>query len=193
MFDRWNFGHLSQRLFPAARYRSTAKQYDEYRRLIMERLFDTGFDLPISHLYGFVKTNLGFGCVTERITDAQGNTAQNLRERVLARSFTADDLEGLNRFIARLYEVSICAADMGPANFVHGHRHIGPENARTAPGWVLVDGFGDRFAITIRSVSRPARTRGMDRRFIRGKKVKGLVWQPDQRRFAFAEDYTPIR
>lgn len=191
-FFRWTFGHLSQRYWPTTRYRPTAKQYDEYRRLMMQHAFDLDFDLPISHLYGFVKTNLGVGCITERITDSAGNTAQNLRERMLARSFTEADLDGLNHFVTRLYEVSVCVGDVGPANFVYGHRHIGPKGAKSAPTWVLVDGFGDRFAITIRTYSKYARTRGLDSRFRKGKKVAGLVWQPEARRFTFAKDYTPV-
>jgi len=45
-FNRWTFGHLSQRYFPAARWRSTTKQYDEYRRLMLAYQFDADFRLP---------------------------------------------------------------------------------------------------------------------------------------------------
>ncbi len=182
-FNRWTFGHLTQRYIPSARWRPTVKQYDEYRRLMLGRLFDVNFNLPISHLYGFVKTNLGVGCITERVTDADGNNAPTLQKLVRSGRFTDDDLQRLNRFVEELYDVSVCVGDVGPANFVYGHRHIGPSNARSEPSWVLVDGFGDRFAITIRSVSRRVRTMGLDDCFKRSKKVAGLEWVPAQRRY----------
>ncbi|MBL3572612.1 PhoP regulatory network YrbL family protein [Rhodovulum sulfidophilum] len=192
MFNRWwTFGHLSQRFLPASRYRSTAKQYDEYRRLVMENLFDPGFELPVAHLYGFVKTSLGYGCLTERITDETGRTAPNLQQRIEAGTFTEADRKGLNRFVARLYDISICAADMGPANFVHGYRGASRPASNRVPQWVLVDGFGDRYAITARTYSRRIRLRGMDSRFRKGKKVRGLRWCPEARRFEFEEDDRP--
>ncbi|ARC88823.1 YrbL family protein [Rhodovulum sp. MB263] len=193
MFDRWwTFGHLSQRFLPASRYRSTAKQYDEYRRLVMENLFDPDFELPVAHLYGFVKTSLGYGCLTEHITDGSGGTALNLQQRIEAGTFTEADREGLNRFVERLYDISICAADMGPANFVYGHRGSGRPGSNGAPQWVLVDGFGDRYAITARTYSRRIRLRGMDSRFRKGKKVRGLRWCSDARQFEFEDGYRLI-
>lgn len=182
-FDRWTFGHLTQRYIPSARWRSTAKQYDEYRRLMLGQLFDMNFSLPISHLYGFVKTNLGMGCITERVTDEAGNNAPTLQQMVRQGCLGAEGLAGLNRFVARLYDVSVCVGDVGPANFVYGRRHIGADGAVSAPEWVLIDGFGDRFAITIRSISRRVRTLGLDDCFKRSKKVRGLEWVPAERRF----------
>lgn len=182
-FNRWTFGHLSQRLVPSARWRTTMKQYDEYRRLMLEYQFDADFRPPISHLYGFVKTNLGLGGVAERVTDDAGNNAPTLEQMIKAQTFTAADLDSLNAFVDRLYDVSVCVGDVGPANFVYGHRHIAGKGQVTNPEWVLVDGFGDRFAITIRSLSRRVRTLGLDDCFKRSKKVDGLEWQPGQRQF----------
>nr|WP_272929388.1 YrbL family protein [Rhodovulum sulfidophilum] len=91
----------------------------------------------------------------------------------------------------RLYDISICAADMGPANFVHGYRGAGRPGSNRVPQWVLVDGFGDRYAITARSYSRRIRLRGMDSRFRKGKKVRGLRWCSDERQFEFEDGDRP--
>lgn len=192
-FREWNFGHLTQRFIPAARWRSTVKQYDEYNRLMLGRLFDVNFSLPISHLYGFVKTNLGLGCVTERVTDAQGNNAPTLRQMLHDGTFTHEDLDRLNAFVTTLYDVSVCVGDAGPSNFVYGHRHIGPAGSETEPCWVLVDGFGDRFAITIRSISRRVRTLGLDDSFKRKfnrprRRPLGLDWDAKGRRFVMQDE-----
>ncbi|SEW38594.1 PhoP regulatory network protein YrbL [Cognatiyoonia koreensis] len=182
-FNRWTFGHLTQRYFPKTRYRSTVKQYDEYQRLMFAHMDETGFVPPITHLYGFTATNLGMGGITERVTDGAGNNAPTLEQMVKHGTFGADDLDRLNGFVAHLYEVSICGADFGPANFVYGHRHLGTHGQMTDKQWVLVDGFGDRFAITIRSISEKVRRLGMDDCFKRSKKVAGLRWNPAKRQY----------
>ena len=186
-FDRWTFGHLTQRYIPSTRWRPIVKQYDEYQRLMLNRNYDPNFDLPISHLYGFVKTNLGLGCVTERVTDADGGNAPTLAQLVREKALDEEGLQELNTFIQRLYSVSVCASDVGSKNFVFGQRHIGTKGKKSKPCWVLIDGFGDRFAIQIRTISRFARSYGLDDAFKRKKPVSGLVWVPKERRYAFKD------
>lgn len=193
-FPLWTFGHVTQRYIPSARWRSTVKQYDEYNRLMLGQLFDVNLDVPISHLYGFVKTNLGLGCITERVTDDAGNNAPTLLQLVKEKTFTPEHLDSLNTFITQLYDISVVVCDVSPPNFVYGYRHIGPAGTRTGPEWVLIDGFGDRFAITVRSISRRVRSMGLDdcfkrkyiKKYKRTGKVRGLNWNKDTRQFEYA-------
>ena len=186
-FPGWSFGHITQRHIPAARIRSTVKQYEEYNRLMLGRLFDPDFKMPISHLYGFVKTNLGLGCLTERVTDENGANAPTLNRLLRLGQLTDDRLAALNDLISQLYEVSVCASDVQGSNFVYGHRHIGGAGQVTSPQWVLIDGFGDRFAIPLRTYSRRVRTLGLDDAFQRKKTPKGLVWDKAARMFRRAQ------
>lgn len=194
-FPRLTFGHLTQRFIPKARWRSTVKQYDEYNRLMLGRLFDVNYTVPVSHLYGFVKTNLGLGCISERVTDANGENAPTLKQMLKEGRFGQDDLIRLNAFVRSLYDVSVCVCDVWADNFVYGYRRCGPAGRISQPEWVLVDGFGDRFAVTIRSVSRRVRRLGLDdcfkRKYPKNRSVYGLRWNPAIRSFEFTAETTP--
>lgn len=179
---KWKFSHLTRRYIPSSRWRTTTKQYDEYRRLMLDHQFDADFNLPVSHLYGFVKTSLGLGCVSERVM-AQNENAPTLESLVSQGGLSDDLLKTLNRFVARLYDISVCVADVGPANFVYGQRFIGGAGVASEDEWVLIDGFGDRFAVPLRTWSRRARQFGIDDAFKRRKKVAGLNWDPAARQF----------
>ncbi|MEM9899424.1 MAG: YrbL family protein [Pseudomonadota bacterium] len=190
-FYRWTFGHLSQRFFPSARLRPTIKQYHEYQRLLLLREYDPNFQLPISHLYGFVKTNLGLGCITERVTDPTGDNAPTLATLVLEGRLSQNNLNDFNAYIASLYEIGVCVGDVGSTNFVYGFRHIGKKGDTSGPSWVLIDGFGDRFAIPIRTISQTARRLGLDDAFKRKPPVAGLQWRPKERQYSFTSAYRP--
>ncbi|WP_147125391.1 YrbL family protein [Shimia ponticola] len=182
-FPGWSFGHITQRYFPSARYRPLIKQYSEYTRLHFAHIFDADFESPVSHLYGFTQTNLGLGCLTERVTDQDGQNAPTLARLVKRGQLTDDLLNSFNAFVRRLYDVSVCVGDANPNNFVYGQRHIGRHGKTSAPQWVLVDGFGDRFAIPLRTFSRRVRTLGLDDAFRRRNFPKGIRWNNDERRF----------
>ena len=190
-FHRWTFGHLTQRYFPSARWRPTIKQYHEYLRLMLQQDYDPAFKLPISHLYGFVKTNLGLGCITERVTDDAGTNAPTLAKLVSGGLLSQSDLNDFNAYVATLYEISVCVGDVGSANFVYGYRHIGQAGDVSGPEWVLIDGFGDRFAVPVRTISRTARRLGLDDAFKRKPPVAGLKWIARERRYVFADTYLP--
>lgn len=179
---KWKFSHLTRRYIPSSRWRTTTKQYDEYRRLMLDHQFDADFQLPVAHLYGFVKTTLGLGCISERVMDGDAN-APTLEGMIKAGTFTDAHWDSLNAFVAHLYDVTVCVADMGPANFVFGQRYIGAAGVASSPAWVLVDGFGDRFAVPLRTWSRRARVIGMDDAFKRRKRIAGLDWNPAKRQF----------
>jgi hypothetical protein len=75
-------------------------------------------------------------------------------------------------------------SDTNPANFVYGRRYIAGNGQSTGPEWVMVDGFGDRFAIPIRTWSRYVRHKGADESFTKKFKAKGFVWDGQARMIA---------
>ena len=179
-YTRLTFGQITQRFFPTTRWRPIAKQMAEYARLQLTYQHDPTFVSPVSHLYGFVQTNLGLACLTERITDAAGQNAPTLKDSLASHTFTADDLAALNAFVADLYRIGVRAGDLNAGNFVYGFRHTHPADT---PQWVLVDGFGDFHAIPIRSASRWTNRLGLDDCFHRMKNDIPLTWDRRQRRF----------
>ena len=180
-FTRWTFGDLTQRYIPSTRYRTTAKQYDEYLRLMLRHRDDPDFVPPITHLFGFATTSLGLGSVTERVTDPDGLSGPTLED--LDRSGTLDDnrLAQLNALIARLHTLGVRAGDLNPGNFVYGARHLG--DRPSPPDWVLVDGFGDLHAVPVRSLGDGPARLGLDDCFKRARKRVSLRWNASKRRY----------
>ncbi len=165
-----------KRLFPRARIRSIIKQYDEYNRLWLRPNYDPDFHLPISHLYGFVKTNYGLGGISERITGPDGENGRTLRYLAETGALSDKHLEQLNELIQRILSYGVCVSDVNPSNFVYGYRHIEGTSRQVGPEWVLVDGFGDRYAIPLRTWSKTARYKGAIKSLERKRNPTGLIW-----------------
>ena len=174
---RSNFNGLMDRLFPSTRLRQIRKEYREYLRVMLAQ---PEADLPISHMFGFVPTDVGLGCLTQAVRDGDG------LGRTLGRAkkdgVAVEDVALLNDMIARLYALDIRASDLNPKNIVFGTRDIG-----AGPGpreAVLVDGFGDIHAIPVRSLGGWANRMGLDDSCRRLARNTGLIWDGAARRFS---------
>lgn len=180
---RNNFNGLMDRLLPATRLRQIRKEYAEYLRVMLANPA-AGFHPPIAHMYGFIPTTEGLGCLTERIMQNDGSIGETLSAKIRQGSLTAAHVDLLNDTIGRIYAHYIRASDMNPNNFVFGQRDNG-----TGPGpeeCVLVDGFGDIHAIPVRSMARWSNRIGLDDSCARLARNTGLVWDKRLRRFARA-------
>ena len=176
---RTNFNGRMDRLFPSTRLRQVRIEYQEYIRVMLDHA-ETPIHLPISHMYGFVQTNLGLGCLTQRVKDADGGIGQTLGRMIKDRTLTDADLGLLNDSVARIYDHNIRASDMTANNFVFGTRGNGPREC------VLVDGFGDIHAIPVRSMSRWSNHKGLDDSCRRMESRNPLKWDPETRHFTKA-------
>lgn len=177
------FGDWTKKHFPSVRDRLIYKEYIEYAR-IMLRHQTLDVTVPISHMYGFVRTNLGLGCLTEHVTQRDGTTGLTLKQK--SGALTPAELDLLNGTIEQLYALGVRSGDSNPSNFVFGHRHCGAPGAVSEYTCVLVDGFGDFHAIPIRSLSKWTNTLGLDDCFVRMERKVDLVWNRKARRFDFA-------
>ncbi|PJI93001.1 PhoP regulatory network protein YrbL [Yoonia maricola] len=169
----------TERLFPRIRTRWARKEYQEYLRLMLGP-WANPIKPPISHMYGFVQTNLGLACVSDAVLEG-GLLGLTLKAKTSAHALSAPDLALLNDTIRRLYTYDIRAGDMTARNFVFGHRQIaGHQGPREC---VLVDGFGDIHAISIRSWSRHFNRFGLDDSCKRLAQKTGLTWDQRTRQF----------
>ncbi len=169
---------MTEKYIPTIRRRWARKEYQEYLRLMLGRWGD---DLhpPISHMYGFVQTDKGLGCVTDAVLD-QGSLGPTLKDK--AGALDPSDLALFNDTIRRLYLYDIRAGDMTARNFVFGQRAVsGTQGPREC---VLVDGFGDIHTIPIRSAGRWFNRFGLDDSCKRLARKTGLRWHPDTRQFS---------
>lgn len=176
---RTNFNGVMDRLFPSTRLRQIRKEYQEYLRVMLNHS-GTAIHTPIAHMFGFVQTNLGLGCLTERVMEPDGTLGQTIGGKAKAGSLTDDDIALLNDSISRIYGYRIRASDMNPKNFVIGHRNdgtgLGPREC------VLVDGFGDIHAIPVRSLSGWTNKLGLDDSCARLAKNTKLQWDAKTRK-----------
>lgn len=178
---RRNFNGVMDRLFPSTRLRQVRKEYQEYLRVMLAHQHPD-YHSPISHMYGFATTNIGLGCVTERVMEPDGSLGQTVGAKAKAGTLTDDDIALLNDAVGRIYGYHIRASDMNPNNFVIGHRDngggMGPREC------VLVDGFGDIHAIPVRSMARWSNRMGLDDSCKRLARNTKLHWNSATRQFS---------
>lgn len=178
---RTNFNGVMDRWFPSTRLRQIRKEYNEYVRVMLNNP-EPEFHAPISHIYGFVTTNLGLGCLTERIRNQDGSLGQTLASKSKAGTLTDQDIDLLNDTVIRLFRHDIRASDMNPSNFVFGYR---ADDAGTGKmECVLVDGFGDIHAVPVRSMAKWSNHLGLDDSCKRLTRNTKLVWDSKRRQFS---------
>ncbi len=178
--NRSAFGNWAERTFPSLRSRHVRKEYLEYLRVMLANQAPE-FQPPISHMYGFVATDQGLGCLTEKVVGEADHLAVTLQQLLNENQLTNAHLDMLNTTITRLYDLNIRASDLKPRNFVFGKRH--EAGTLGAVKCVMIDGFGDIHAIPVRSMSRWTNHIGLDdscNRMARGS----LVWNAKARQFS---------
>mgnify|MGYP000218131156 CR=1 FL=1 len=178
---RRNFNGFMDRWLPSTRLRQIRKEYNEYLRIMLCHP-EPGFHAPIAHMFGFVTTSLGLGCLTESVLNADGTLGQTLGAKVKDESLTDHDIVLLNDTIARIFANNIRASDMNPNNFVFGHRDNG--DGPGAKECVLVDGFGDIHAIPVRSMAKWSNRIGLNDSCERLARNTKLVWHKSTRQFS---------
>jgi hypothetical protein len=177
---RTNFNGQMDRLFPSTRLRQVRKEYQEYLRIMLQHP-EPDFHLPLTHMFGFSTTNLGLGCITDRVMEPDGTLGQTLGHKAGNGTLGDDDIALLNDAVARIFRYHIRASDMNPNNFVIGHRDsgagIGPREC------VLVDGFGDIHALPVRTMSKWSNSIGLDDSCKRLAGHTKLQWSAAARQF----------
>jgi hypothetical protein len=169
----------AERNIPSQKNMWVRKEYSEYLRMMLSSTRDD-FHPPIAHLYGFVQTTRGLGCMTDAVLD-KGGLGETLGTKLRQGSLDAADLSLLNDTICRLYTYDIRAGDMTARNFVFGQRDLG--GGLGPRECVLVDGFGDIHAVPYRSWGRRLNRIGLNDSCKRLARKKGLDWHPQIRQF----------
>lgn len=126
----------------------------------MLKYSDEQIDLPIAHMFGFVVTDQGLGCVAEKVMDADGALGETLAVKLRDKSLTDADLALLNETTGRIYQNGIRASDMNARNFVFGTRSNGRDVGTRE--CVLVERFGDIHVIPTRSMAEWSNGLGLD-------------------------------
>ena len=168
------FKRTLRRLSPAGRYRVLTKEAAFQMNLVL-RYPREADALPIPEFRGFVATSEGLGALWQKIIGLNGALGENLRDIVKARGIT-DVLEPLNTFAVDMFRFGIVAPDLHAGNLVL-------EEKPQLRQFYLVDGFGDRNVIPLRSMSRWANDRSLNEKLAKMGREVGVTWQTEARCF----------
>jgi hypothetical protein len=159
--SRWNAPARWHKRLPRTRhYVGYLRELKEY---IGARARAPDVDAPIARMIGVVDTDLGLGLLCEKVVDASGDLAPTLAAVYEKRGFTLELNDALAAFLRGLLDGNVIIGDMHAWNIVHG------SDSRGGPRLIMIDGFGEKHAIPISSMSRAInryRTRRLYRRML---------------------------
>ena len=128
---------------------------------------------PLAAVSDFVLTPQGLGQIVERVRSLDGETAPTLAQLQSTGPLSEAHLAALNTFIAAVYDWHIVAYDVSPDNIVWED-----DGAR----FLLIDGFGDRSVIPLKTWNKRLNDRRLDKAFAQMSRKAGFVWDAGQRR-----------
>ena len=144
--SRWNGpGRWHKRLPRTRHYVGYLRELKEY---IGARARAPEADAPIARMLGVVETDLGLGLVSEKVVDGDGALAPTLAAVYGRHGFTPELETALAGFLKGLLDANVIVGDMHAWNIVYG------SDSRGGPRLVMIDGFGEKHAIPVSSMSR---------------------------------------
>ena len=158
---RWNRKSRWAKRLPRTRhYIGYLRELKEY---IAARARAAHGEPPIARMIGLIETDLGLGLVSEKVVGADGGLAPTLAAIYERKGFTPELNRELATFLDGLMDSNVIVGDMHAWNIVYG------SDSRGGPRLVMIDGFGEKHAIPISSMSRAVnryRTRRLYRRML---------------------------
>lgn len=135
-----------KRLARALHYSGHVRELKEY---ITACARHPGRPAPIARTIGVVETDLGLGLVAEKVVGPDSTLAPTLATRYVSEGgFSAALEHDLARLLEDLLACNVIVGDMHAWNIVYG------SDSRGGPRFVLIDGFGEKLAIPLTSMSR---------------------------------------
>lgn len=143
---RWNRSSRWHKRLPRTRhYIGYLRELKEY---IAARARSAHGEPPIARMVGLVETDLGLGLVSEKVVDADGELAPTLAVVYeTGRGFTSELRGALAVFLDGLLDGNVIVGDMHAWNIVYGR------DSRGGPRLIMIDGFGEKHAIPVSSMS----------------------------------------
>ena len=142
---RWN-SRWYKRLPRARQYTGHVRELKEYIAACAQAPDRIA---PIARMVGLVPTDLGLGLVAEKVRGADGGLAPTLAARYAEEGGFSTAIErDLADFVEDLLACNVIVGDLHAWNIVYG------EDSRGGPRFVMVDGFGEKLAIPLTSMSR---------------------------------------
>jgi hypothetical protein len=169
---------LVRRLLPDSAFRNALKELECEMKAALKIGGDIA-QLPLARSFGVVQTDVGPGVVVERIQSEDGELAHHLlwmsKRHLLNEEIVAD----LNSFVQKLFQFQVVGRDIHEQNIVYGVRN-------ETRMFFLIDGYGERNLIPLRSLSRRLNDRSLNKQMQRIAERTGLHWDKTRRAFSIA-------
>ena len=168
---------LKRILLPNSDLRAVHAEAREARRTA-RRAARRGVPNPLPRFHGYVETDLGLATQHERLRAPDGSNARELRAIWVqaGRIYDADLIPPLEALMRQLLDLSVVVNDLH-----HGNIVVTQADGRTVMR--LIDGYGDRAVIPLRTWFDAVNRRALHDRIARlGRKI-GLRWDRRARRF----------
>lgn len=133
-----------------------------------------GINSPIAPTRGFVETTHGFGMVMERVGPKENKLGPTLRNLSLNNLLNDKKIKLLNDLIKSVFALKVVCADINANNIVWSGAHN---------SFYIVDGFGDRNFIKLKTLFSFIRNQRLNRDFTKMANVLDLNWSVENQLF----------
>lgn len=157
-------------------YRSFRIEYWYYSRTAYKCL-KAGRRNPIAEIGGLAMTDHGLAQVCEKVMDATGALAKPLKALVEGGTLNDNHVQWLNELIETIYSLNISVPDLSNENIVFDE---------VKNRFFVIDGFGDKAKVPMRSWFRSMNQKKLDDRCGRMAKAGFLTWDPVQKTFSLS-------
>ncbi|NVO56087.1 hypothetical protein HW561_09840 [Rhodobacteraceae bacterium B1Z28] len=166
---------LIRRLFPDSIYRNALKEIECEMKAALKSGVDIA-QLPLARSFGVVQTDIGPGVVVERIDSGDGQLARHLSKLCQQGRLAPETLSELNSFVNKLFQLQVVGRDIHETNIVYGTRN-------QTRMFFLIDGYGERNLVPLRTLSRRLNDRSLNKQMQRIAERTGLSWDKANRAF----------
>ncbi|MFY2824349.1 YrbL family protein [Ruegeria sp. MALMAid1280] len=169
---------LIRRILPDSAFRNALKELECEMKAALKSGNDIA-QLPLARSFGVVQTDVGPGVVVERIQSEDGELAHHLLWMSKQHLLNDEILADLNSFVQKLFQFQVVGRDIHEQNIVYGVRG-------QARMFLLIDGYGERNLIPLRSLSRRLNDRSLNKQMQMIAGRTGLHWDKTLRAFSIA-------
>jgi hypothetical protein len=157
-------GRWLKRLPRARQYTGFIRELKEYAALIARAPHGIA---PIARMVGLVETDMGLGLVSEKIVDESGALAPSLHA-IYRRNGGASPWTdaALDKLLEELLRFNVIVGDLHASNIV-----FGSDSRGGVPRLLLVDGFGEKNILPLKSVNRWLNRRNTRRVYARLRRI----------------------
>jgi hypothetical protein len=161
-------GRWLKRLPRARQYAGFVRELKEYLALLARAPAGIA---PVARMVGIVETDLGVGLVSEKVVDGNGAMAPSLHSIYRQNGGASEWTDAaLDKLLEELLRFNVIVGDLHASNIVYGSDSRGG-----APRLILVDGFGEKNLLPLKSISRWLNQRNTRRVY---RRLRNILLRP---------------